>query len=195
MGLCAQGVNMGLCPPLSRAGHYVPSILTNIFINRHAVHVHSGEVRHPHPSRTALPPDHPFYAHARSPIHQNIKDKIVASTEQDTVHIFRTLHNTARVFKNSVAQQVVAIERRPGGAKFEDVRELVSGQRGRLVYEVGDPERGIWSAGIVLGLTKDVPTCEELLRRIEVETEEAIDGLVGLRVPRAQTQPQPQAKL
>ena len=125
-------------------------------------------------------------ARARSPIHQNIKDKIVASNEQDTVHIFRTLHNTARVFKNGVAQQVVALERRPGGAKFEDVRDLVSGQRGRLVYELGDPEHGIWSAGIVIGLIKDIPTCEELVRRIEREAEEAIEGLVRLRVPRAQ---------
>ncbi len=57
------------------------------------------------------------------------------ATELDTVHIFRTLHNTARVYKNKVAQEVVAIERRPGGAKFEDVRELVAGARGRLVYE------------------------------------------------------------
>ncbi len=145
------------------------------------------------PSITKLPPspDHPSFSHpppshSRSSIHQNIKDTIVASTEQDTVHIFRTLHNTARVFKNGVAQQVVALERRPGGAKFEDVRELVSGQRGRLVYELGDPQHGIWTAGIVLGLIKDIPTCEELLRRIEVETEETIDTLVALRVPRAQ---------
>src|SRR5258705_12020943 len=54
------------------------------------------------------------------PIHQNIKEKIVASTEQDTIHIFRTLHNTARVYKNKVALEVVAIEKR-GNAKFEDV--------------------------------------------------------------------------
>lgn len=75
-----------------------------------------------------------------SPIHQNIKEKIVASTEQDTVHIFRTLRNTARVFKNKVSMEVVALERRPGGAKFEDLRELVSGARGRVVYENGDPD-------------------------------------------------------
>ncbi len=119
----------------------------------------------------------------RSPIHQNIKEKIVASTERDTVHIFRTLHNTARVFKNAVSQQVVALERRPGGAKFEDVRDLVSGQRGREVYTRGDPDYGIWTAGIVMGLIKDIPTCEELLRRIEREAEEVIGGMAALVVP------------
>ena len=115
-----------------------------------------------------------------SPIHQNIKDKIVASTERDTVHIFRTLHNTARVFKNKVAMEVVEIERRPGGAKFEDVRELVSGARGRKVYELGDSDYGIWSAGIAVGLIDDVPTCEELVGRMEREVEEILGELRGL---------------
>ena len=115
-----------------------------------------------------------------SPIHQNIKETIVASTEQDTVHIFRTLNNTARVFKNKVSMEVVALERRPGGAKFEDLRELVSGARGRLVYENGDPDYGIWSAGIVLGLIKDIPTCDVLVKRIEKEAESIIGGMTRL---------------
>ncbi|KZP33562.1 inosine monophosphate dehydrogenase [Athelia psychrophila] len=118
-----------------------------------------------------------FMCTVESPIHQNIKEKIVASTEQDTVHIFRTLHNTARVFKNKVSAEVVAIERRPGGAKFEDVRELVSGQRGRLVYENGDPDYGIWTAGIAMGLINDIPTCEVLVKKMEKEAEDIIGGL------------------
>jgi NAD(P)H-dependent flavin oxidoreductase YrpB (nitropropane dioxygenase family) len=97
-----------------------------------------------------------FMCTVESPIHQNIKEKIVASTEQDTVHIFRcvqpnvyakssSLRNTARVFKNAVSTEVVRLERRPGGAKFEELRDLVSGQRGRKVYEEGDSDAGIWS--------------------------------------------------
>ncbi|KAH9848371.1 inosine monophosphate dehydrogenase [Lenzites betulinus] len=124
-----------------------------------------------------------FMCTVESPIHQNIKDTIIAATESDTTHIFRTLRNTSRVFKNSVAQEVVAIERRPGGAKFEDIRDLVSGQRGRLVYETGDPNYGVWTAGLVIGIIKDSPTCEALLRRIEREAEEVIDALHAQRVP------------
>lgn len=105
---------------------------------------------------------------------------MVTSGEQDTIHIFRTLDNTARVFKNAVSKQVVALERRPGGAKFEDVRELVSGARGRVVFENGDPDYGIWSAGIAIGLIKDIPTCEELLLRMEREAEEIIGGMTKL---------------
>ena len=111
-----------------------------------------------------------------SPIHQNIKDKIVASSERDTVHVFRTLHNTARVFKNKVSMEVVSIEKK-GNAKFEDVQHLVSGARGRQVYEKGDPDYGIWTAGIAMGLINDIPTCQELIERLEKEVAQVISSL------------------
>ncbi|PPQ63626.1 hypothetical protein CVT24_004379 [Panaeolus cyanescens] len=122
-----------------------------------------------------------FMCTVESPIHQNIKDKIVASTERDTVHIFRTLRNTARVFKNKVSMEVVAIEAK-GNAKFDDIKDLVSGARGRLVYEKGDPDAGIWSAGITIGLINDIPTCDELLKRFEREVAEIIQGLSKVAV-------------
>ena len=106
-----------------------------------------------------------------SPIHHRIKEKIVEATEQDTIHIFRTMQNTARVFKNKISKEVVAIEQRPG-SKFEDVRELVSGVRGRKVYELGDPDYGIWSMGLAAGLIHDIPRCEDLVRRMEREAED-----------------------
>jgi len=125
-----------------------------------------------------------FMATVEAPIHQDIKEKIVSSTEKDTVHIFRTLHNTARVFKNKVAEEVVRIEKR-GNAKFEDVRDLVSGARGKRVYETGDPDAGIWTAGIAIGLIKDIPTCEELLNTIEKDASDVISRLQSLKVEKA----------
>jgi hypothetical protein len=44
-----------------------------------------------------------------------------------------------------VSSEVVRLENRPHGAKFEELRELVAGARGKLVYENGDPDYGIWS--------------------------------------------------
>ncbi|KAK4687991.1 NADH:quinone reductase (non-electrogenic), partial [Tremellales sp. Uapishka_1] len=111
-----------------------------------------------------------FMCTVESSIHQTIKEKIVASTEKDTIHIFR-------VFKNAVSVEVVRLERRPEGAKFEDLRELVAGARGRKVYETGDADAGIWSAGISVGLIDDIPTCEELVQRMGREAEDIITGL------------------
>ncbi len=62
-----------------------------------------------------------FMATVEADIHQNVKQAIVDNDERGTNLIFRTMHNTARVAKNAISDQVVAIERK-GGAKFEDVR-------------------------------------------------------------------------
>ena len=115
-----------------------------------------------------------FMATAESPIHENVKRQMVENDERATDLIFRTMRNTARVAKNAISQQVVELER--GGAKFEDVRDLVAGTRGKVVYETGDPDHGIWSAGMIQGLIHDIPTCAELIGRIVAEAEEIIRG-------------------
>ncbi len=124
-------------------------------------------------------------ATVEAPIHQNIKEIMVNSTERDTIHIFRTLNNTARVYKNAVSKEVVRLERRPGGAKFEELRELVRGDRGRRVYTEGDVDAGIWSASIAVGLIHDIPTCKELLDRMVREAEEVIQRMNNLSTVKA----------
>ena len=116
-----------------------------------------------------------FMATKEAGIHQNVKDKMTEADELSTNLMFRTMHNTARVFKNSVSDQVVDIES-TGTASFEDVKDLVAGQRGRVVFEEGDLEHGIWSAGISVARVKDVPTCKEMVFRLVSEAEEIIDG-------------------
>jgi nitronate monooxygenase len=89
------------------------------------------------------------------------------------------MRNTSRVAKNEISQKVVAMERE--GATFEDIRELVAGARGRLVYEQGDVDIGVWSAGMVQGLIHDIPSCAELVHRIVAEAEAIIgDRLAGM---------------
>src|SRR5271170_4940962 len=99
-----------------------------------------------------------FMATVEADIHQNVKQAIVDNDERGTNLILRTMHNTARVAKNAISDQVVAIERK-GGAKFEDVRELVAGTRGGSVLDLGDMDAGIGSAGQTQGLIHDIPTC------------------------------------
>jgi nitronate monooxygenase len=119
-----------------------------------------------------------FMCTVESPIHQRIKEQIVANDERATELIFRTLRNTSRVASNAVSREVVTIERK-GGATIDDLKHLVAGQRGRVVYETGDPEYGIWSAGMVQGLIHDIPTCAELVSRIVREAEAIIAQRLG----------------
>ncbi|MEY4580110.1 MAG: hypothetical protein RL701_4813 [Pseudomonadota bacterium] len=114
-----------------------------------------------------------FMCTQEAPIHDEIKQAMVKASERDTNLIFRTLHNTARVFKNAVSNEVVAIEKR-GGATFEDVRPLVLGTRGRKALQSGEVDSGIVSAGMVVGLIDDVPTCAELIERIVRECRAAL---------------------
>ena len=120
-----------------------------------------------------------FMCTVESPIHQNIKEHIVGADERSTDMIFRTLHNTARVARNKVSQEVLEIEAR--GGTFDELRDLVSGQRGRRVYEEGDPDAGIWTAGLCQGLIHDIPTCHDLVHGMVSESVEIIEGrLAGL---------------
>jgi len=114
-----------------------------------------------------------FMATKEAPIHQKVKEALVANDERATDVIFRTMHNSARVARNKISQQVVEIEKR-GNAKFEDVKDLVAGTRGGMVYENGDTDYGIWSAGQTQGLIHDIPTCKELVDRIVSEAEAII---------------------
>jgi nitronate monooxygenase len=115
-----------------------------------------------------------FQVTQEAPIHDTIKRTLAAASERDTQLIFRTLRNTARVFRNRIATEVAAIENRPGGCQFEDIRPLVAGARGRKALEGGDPDSGIISAGLVIGLIDDVPTCQALLQRMVRECRERL---------------------
>ncbi|MEC3914255.1 NAD(P)H-dependent flavin oxidoreductase [Nocardia sp. CDC160] len=122
-----------------------------------------------------------FMCTQESAIHQTVKEQIVANSERATQLIFRTMHNTARVADNEISRKVVEIEK--AGGKFEDVRDLVAGARGRRVFEEGDLDAGIWSAGQVQGLIDDIPTCGELVSRMVTEAEALINqrlaGMIG----------------
>lgn len=123
-----------------------------------------------------------FLCSREAPVHENIKAAIVAATERDTELIFRPLRNTSRVASNEASREVVQIL--SAGGSFEDVQHLVNGQRGRAVYETGDPEAGVWSVGTVQGIITDVPAAGALVQRIVSEAEEVIASrLSALRAP------------
>ena len=107
-----------------------------------------------------------FVCTREAPVHESLKQALRQACERDTNLIFRTMNNTARVLKNAVSDEVVAMERRPGGCRFEDVRHLVAGIRGRDSWERGEVNGGVVTAGMVIGLIDDIPTCAELIERM-----------------------------
>ncbi|MDP6706204.1 MAG: nitronate monooxygenase family protein [Alphaproteobacteria bacterium] len=122
-----------------------------------------------------------FMATKEAPVHDKVKALMVEADERQTRLLYRTLRNTARVYRNSVADEVVQIEREKGSeTTIDDLSHLVGGVRGRRVFEDGDLEHGTWSAGLVLGLIHDIPSVAELVARIVTDAEALIrDRLAG----------------
>lgn len=128
-----------------------------------------------------------FMCTVESPIHQKVKEAIVAATEDDTTLVLRRWRNTSRLFKNKVAQEAKKIEEESPTGKFEEIAHLVSGKRGREVYINGDVEHGVWTAGPVMGLINDIPTCDALVKRIEREAEETLEKARGYLTPKRES--------
>lgn len=118
-----------------------------------------------------------FLATQEAGVHENMKQKLVEAGERDTTLIFRSMRNTARVFRNAIADEVLKIESE--GGTIKDVAHLVSGERGRDAMAKGDLDGGIWSAGMVAGLIHDIPTCAELVNRIVSEAETLIQKRIA----------------
>lgn len=120
-----------------------------------------------------------FCATKEAKIHEAVKQKIVENTERDTLLINRTLRNTSRVARNKISEQVVDIQR-DAAKTIEDVRELVSGARGRAnVLAAGDTDGGIWTSGQSQGLIHDIPSCADLVKNIMRQAEDIIHKRLG----------------
>lgn len=120
-----------------------------------------------------------FMVTQEAPIHHNIKQKIVEMDETQTSLIFRSFRNTARVYTNEVARQVV--EKEKAGAEFGDIHELVSGKNQDKAWTTGDIDAGMVTVGMCGGLINDIPTCEELVRNITTDADSIInERLAGM---------------
>lgn len=116
-----------------------------------------------------------FMATEEAPIHNNVKQALVAATELDTRLVMRPLRNTERVLTNAAAERLLEKEKRLGAAiKFEDILSEVAGGIYPKVMIDGDMDAGVWSCGMMAGLIHDVPTCKELIDRIMAEAESII---------------------
>ncbi|KAH0836239.1 Nitronate monooxygenase [Fonsecaea pedrosoi] len=118
-----------------------------------------------------------FMCTVEAPIHLNVKQAIVKSDEHQTTLILRRWKNTSRMYSNQMTAKTIEIESTSKTGEFAEVAPVVSGARGREVLTGGDIQHGVWYAGQVMGLIHDIPTCAELIARIEREAEEVLSNL------------------
>ena len=81
-----------------------------------------------------------FIATKEAPVHENVKQAILAASELDTRLVMRPLRNTERVLTNSGVERLLEKEKTLGAhIKFEDIAEEVGGVYPRIMEE-GDME-------------------------------------------------------
>jgi nitronate monooxygenase len=115
-----------------------------------------------------------FIATKEAPVHQNVKNALVAATELDTRLIMRALRNTERVLRNANVDRLLEIEHAKGDKlKIEDIYDQVAGVYPKIMLE-GQMDAGAWSCGMVAGLIHDIPSCKELIDRIMAEADQII---------------------
>ena len=115
-----------------------------------------------------------FIATKEAPVHENVKQAILAATELDTRLVMRPLRNTERVLNNAAVERILEKEKELGShIKFDDIVKEVAGVYPRVMLE-GEMDAGPWSCGMVAGLIHDIPTVQELVDRIMAESEELI---------------------
>nr|WP_272916355.1 nitronate monooxygenase family protein [Qipengyuania algicida] len=116
-----------------------------------------------------------FIATKEAPVHENVKQAIVAASELDTRLVMRPLRNTERVMTNDAVERLLVKERELGDKlTFDDIIGEVAGVYPRIMSE-GDMDAGAWSCGMVAGLIHDIPTCKELIDRIMNEADTIIN--------------------
>jgi nitronate monooxygenase len=117
-----------------------------------------------------------FMATREAPIHENVKQALVAASELDTRLVMRPLRNTERVLVNAGVERLLEKERTLGPTlKFDDIIAEVAGVYPAIMQR-GEMDAGAWSCGMVAGLIHDVPTCQELIDRIMAQAHDLIAG-------------------
>ncbi len=115
-----------------------------------------------------------FIATKEAPVHQNVKDALVAASELDTELVMRPLRNTERVLKNDAVDRILEKEKSLGDdIKINDIMDEVAGVYPKIMLD-GDMDAGAWSCGMVAGLIHDVPSCQELIDAMMREADEII---------------------
>ena len=124
-----------------------------------------------------------FIATKDAPVHENVKQALVAASELDTRLIMRPLRNTERVLVNAGVDRLLEKERTLGQAiTFTDIAPEVAGVYPRIMLD-GEMDAGGWSCGMVAGLIHDIPTVKQLLDRIMEEAESLIRQRLARTLP------------
>jgi NAD(P)H-dependent flavin oxidoreductase YrpB (nitropropane dioxygenase family) len=111
-----------------------------------------------------------------APVHQRVKETLVAATERDTRLVMRPLRNTERVLHNDSVDRLLQIEKEKGSdLHISDIIGMVASVYPKVMQQ-GEVDAGAWSCGLTVGLINDIPSVKELIDRMMAEAAEIVKG-------------------
>ncbi len=98
------------------------------------------------------------------PIHDNLKQALSAATEQDTLPILGSLHNSLRAWKNPAAIKVAELEASQAG--LNEILSVMAGTRTRRMFEEGDVDFGVLACSQGIGLVHEVKPVADVIEEM-----------------------------
>jgi NAD(P)H-dependent flavin oxidoreductase YrpB (nitropropane dioxygenase family) len=102
-----------------------------------------------------------FMMSQESPLHPNIKQRLLEASEKDTLMIMRSINNPERVVTTGFAQGILEMERK--GTTLEELLPLIDGRRQKRALDKGEADQAMIPCGQVVGLISDLPTIKEII--------------------------------
>jgi NAD(P)H-dependent flavin oxidoreductase YrpB (nitropropane dioxygenase family) len=110
------------------------------------------------------------------PIHENLKQALIAATEVDTLPILSSLHNTLRAWKNPAALKVAELEANQGD--MWEILSIVAGAETRRMFEEGDVDAGVIACSQSIGILDEVKPVAEVIQGMVQEAAEIVGRFV-----------------
>jgi enoyl-[acyl-carrier protein] reductase II len=117
-----------------------------------------------------------FIVTQECPVPLPIKERIIRSTEEDTIVTDNLTGVRCRVIRNKLAQTMV--EMAEAKTSPEDMAKFAVG-RFRKAFVEGDDEWGTLACGQVCGLITDIPFCRQLIEDMVQEAERILSRIKG----------------
>jgi nitronate monooxygenase len=111
------------------------------------------------------------------PIHENLKLALAAATEQDTLPVLGSLHNTLRAWKNAAALKVAEIEANQGD--MWEILSLVAGTETKRMLQDGDVDAGVIACSQSIGIVAEVKPVAAVIGSMVQEAVAIRDRLSG----------------
>jgi nitronate monooxygenase len=98
---------------------------------------------------------------AECPIHDNVKQALIAASELDTLPILGSLHNTLRAWKNAAALQVAELEASQGD--IWQILPLVAGTETKRMIQDGEIDAGVIACSQSIGIVTEIKPVDAVI--------------------------------